>query len=347
MPPAREPTGATVGAMQLRRWELPYGSGTSSKGSESARLASSMAAAQKASVPVAFASMRTHHESTLLTPSRDPQAEKAAQMIEVPLDLKAAAAEYPSQGVTLPRVEREKHYGSLHGSKVEAELNRLSMIVKGIIRDLACVKDTVWHLEDDVQQWQDVQSSEINEFRSWMESADKRLTDLGSVGPPVRRLRSQKQDFPAKQDFNSDELLLRVSNLEQQLKELVGAQFIEEIHHRFGEFGNNAPVRPGYTRLSSAELVMEPSENLLENSSDVSDLVHQMASEAEDAAQGLASPDSPQAAGQAEAVGAEEVCSTEPIGRSRSRKVTVTAIELDCGPNAASAAHSAHAGPTS
>merc|ERR1719482_1597559 len=105
------------------------------------------------------------HRSKILQKSRLAQASgntlDGAQRVldslsktaaEAPEDCDLAGGELilpPQGGSSLPPGEKDRFFGNLSGTQVEAELRRLGMLVKGLLRDLTTLKDAVWRLQDE------------------------------------------------------------------------------------------------------------------------------------------------------------------------------------------------------
>jgi hypothetical protein len=75
-------------------------------------------------------------------------------IVDGPQDSEALAADSisilsPQAALQLHLGETDHFYGSFSGTQVETELRRLGTLVKGILRDLGSLKDSVWHLQDE------------------------------------------------------------------------------------------------------------------------------------------------------------------------------------------------------
>jgi len=58
----------------------------------------------------------------------------------------------PSCGISLGTDAKSRFYGTMAGPQVEDELRRQATVLKGLMRDVSIVKDSVWHLEEDRPQ---------------------------------------------------------------------------------------------------------------------------------------------------------------------------------------------------
>mmetsp|Transcript_41959 Transcript_41959/g.78468 ORF Transcript_41959/g.78468 Transcript_41959/m.78468 type:complete len:448 (+) Transcript_41959:71-1414(+) len=157
--------GPGGGAMRLRCWELAS--------SDTRRPSSTQTASTRIRTPrdrskllqrsrIAQPSDKTLDaaQKTLDSLSGSFRAPQASNLLETEKYNKcedwdlgpASPAEHSTRGILLPPGEKERFYGSFSGTQVEAELKRLAMLVKGLLRDLTIVKDSVWHLEDERQE---------------------------------------------------------------------------------------------------------------------------------------------------------------------------------------------------
>jgi hypothetical protein len=78
--------------------------------------------------------------------------------------------------------EKDRFFGTLGGKQVEAELQRLGMLVKGLLRDLTSLKDSVWRLQEEryevKQKIDSFEQSGLGELRATVESTHGQLQML-------------------------------------------------------------------------------------------------------------------------------------------------------------------------
>eukprot|EP00931_Biecheleriopsis_adriatica_P038915 TRINITY_DN22260_c0_g1_i1.p1 TRINITY_DN22260_c0_g1~~TRINITY_DN22260_c0_g1_i1.p1 ORF type:complete len:435 (+),score=107.56 TRINITY_DN22260_c0_g1_i1:58-1362(+) len=169
-------TPSSKAAMGLRRWDV-VGQGTPSPPAapRSARLARKLQADQGRTAlpavakptlrPAATSQTKKAQEAhcssegaqairdlRLLTAddSDRPLAEKtldAAQ--EWSIGKPVEKTDVPSRGLDLTEVTKQSFFGRLSGSEIEAELQRHAMLLKGLLRDVAVMRDVLWHLADE------------------------------------------------------------------------------------------------------------------------------------------------------------------------------------------------------
>eukprot|EP00435_Cladocopium_sp_Y103_P028089 s3510_g7.t1 len=133
-------------SMSLRRWEFadPRTSRTprlpAVKGGLISPISARGAKAVKDLRPLAEPSNRSLTERTL----------EAAEAWSIPgSPFKGLDASHPSRGFELSQDSRSGFFGRLTGLDIEAELQRHAVLLKGLLRDMAVIRDTVWHLADE------------------------------------------------------------------------------------------------------------------------------------------------------------------------------------------------------
>lgn len=189
-------SAAQTGAMQLRRWELPY---TDIKCPASARPSRCnprergrllpRARAAHASQPPARSSARGEAGVTqFYDPAEDAPGRSVAEMAG-----DASSWTMPDRPTCQDRSKSSKYRfnGSLTTAEVEEEVKRLSTLLSGLIRDFSIVKDSVWHLEDDrthalhrMDRFEQCQFKDLcivsEETRTRLDALSSQVGDLGA-----------------------------------------------------------------------------------------------------------------------------------------------------------------------
>lgn len=169
--PLQAPRPRPAGAGALRRWELPYADAAPPLNSPRSKLL------QRSRI--------AHHGPPPPPPPGQPANNAVLKSLDAALSLGRESygdAPISSRGISLPPVEKDRFYGSMDGPQVEQELQRLGALVKGLLRDFAVIKDTVFHLEDDkcslVERVDHLENSDLGSLSKGLADASKRIQDL-------------------------------------------------------------------------------------------------------------------------------------------------------------------------
>mmetsp|Transcript_28438 Transcript_28438/g.60302 ORF Transcript_28438/g.60302 Transcript_28438/m.60302 type:complete len:588 (+) Transcript_28438:102-1865(+) len=193
---------AAAGALRLRRWDMPYNEvpcppttarPTRASQRERGKLLQRSRIARPGSQPPIGSAPRSagngggqgavclrqlreldgaDGDKTLMEKTLD--AAPAWTVTDTPAMAEALGS---SGGVTLGTDGKDRFYGSLSGSQAEEELQRLAAMMKGLIREFAIVKDSVWHLEDTQLSQQERLDRFEEEFLRGMRSQDQDALD--------------------------------------------------------------------------------------------------------------------------------------------------------------------------
>lgn len=102
---------------------------------------------------------------------------EAAQCWSIPGTPPSQGLENPSCGLSLSAVTKSGFFGKMAGVEIEAELQRHAMLLKGLLRDVAVIQDTVWGMAKEraevtkVRENQDKTKAEIAALRARVDEA--------------------------------------------------------------------------------------------------------------------------------------------------------------------------------
>jgi len=163
-PPPRLASSARPGTMRLRCWDLANADTRSTPTWEVTarpqRPLRQSSASRQFSKLLQNSRLAESSSNTLDGAQRvlDSLAKPGVQAVDVPDDLDLTLG-LPADltlslalrtGTSLPTNEKDRFYGSLCGTQVEAELRRLGMLVKGLARDVVTIKGSMWNRQEDV-----------------------------------------------------------------------------------------------------------------------------------------------------------------------------------------------------
>ncbi|CAK8994636.1 Uncharacterized protein SCF082_LOCUS4013 [Durusdinium trenchii] len=166
---------AVSSAMSLRRWEFADTSRTPRLPAVSPRLSARGAKAMKDIGPLAESAKRSLTERTL-------EAAEAWSIPNTPVE----HLSHPTRGLELSPESRSGFFGRLVGLDIEAELQRQALLLKGLLRDVAVIRDTVWHLADE----RSILSRAAQEAKEAHDVTDALRMSLNDLASEVQRQRS-------------------------------------------------------------------------------------------------------------------------------------------------------------
>jgi len=235
------PGEASPTSMRLRRWEVAGQDSPSLPAAlKSARLARASASpGRKGRVPLpavgqghtakkqdAFITApgaKAVHDLRKLT---DAQVESDRPLHEKTLEAAEAwsvpgtpkGIEHPSNGLTLGDA-KNSFFGRVSGHEVEAELQRHAMLIKGLLRDVAILRDVVWHLADE--------RAEVGKARESAENVQAEIASLRAYLEETRAAPVQKSAGRIESEVTLQELEVRTKNLEEVLGSMRCNQIVE------------------------------------------------------------------------------------------------------------------------